>query len=319
MKFEKQSEFEGIRKLLSEDTEFEKQGKSSFCIKSKDGEGKEETLKRAFEIGGPSFHNAYEQAVSGDGNEERRITTLHSSALLPLLCFYKVNEIAITINDVVYNKVFFEVKNSVENDKDLPSNVDIALVSSNGETILFLESKLTEPLKVGATSFSKKYKFLNSIKAFEASNNEGKDCSQKVYCEGVKQMLAHYIGVISGPCSKEKIKGREKQLVADEYIKCYEEAKNLILGTILFDDKGFFEEGEYAKIERYKKFYTKCISVIAEDEKFKEQELEKTKDKDKGVKKTIKLLSEPITYQKVFGKDNQGFLDEKIAKFYGLK
>ena len=38
------------------------------------------------------FEEKYNQACSGSGHEERRITTLHSSSLCPLLFFYSVSE-----------------------------------------------------------------------------------------------------------------------------------------------------------------------------------------------------------------------------------
>ena len=49
-------------------------------------------LKRVFSIKDCNFDEKFGQACSGSGQEERRISTLHSSSLCALLFFYNVTE-----------------------------------------------------------------------------------------------------------------------------------------------------------------------------------------------------------------------------------
>ena len=99
-------------------------------------------------------------AVSGLGQEERRITTLHSSSLCALLFFYNVtknNTLVLPLNTnkgtriVEFTESLFEFKNHVISDRS-PSNVDVVLVGRSIEgnegggkdVVLFLESKFAE-------------------------------------------------------------------------------------------------------------------------------------------------------------------------------
>ena len=104
------------------------------------------------------FKEKYDMAISGDGNEYRRITTLTSSTLCALLFFYNIKNKNININGITYDDVLFEVKNKVF-DSNNPSNMDIVLLSSTSKTILFLESKFSEYLYHSkARNISNKYK-----------------------------------------------------------------------------------------------------------------------------------------------------------------
>lgn len=110
------------------------------------------------------FADKYLQATSGDGQEARRIRTLHSSSLLCLLCFYGVSEerplnLIVEGRQVRFTSSLFEVKNPVGTDetgKEHNSNMDVVLYgkdSQNGKkVILFLESKFSEYLTWGKYS-----------------------------------------------------------------------------------------------------------------------------------------------------------------------
>lgn len=111
-------------------------------------------LKYVFGISNPDWGELYRQAVSGSGKEEEKITTLHSSSLLALLCFANITEEnPLRIAGTKYTKVWLEVKNRVF---DNPSNIDIVL-GNGGSDLLFIESKFTEYLTPANKAFAKKY------------------------------------------------------------------------------------------------------------------------------------------------------------------
>ena len=67
---------------------------NSFCfinpeVKYKEREGVVlNKLREVFEIQSVSFDDKFRQAISGDGQEVKRIATLHSSSLAALLLLY---------------------------------------------------------------------------------------------------------------------------------------------------------------------------------------------------------------------------------------
>ena len=118
-----------------------------------------EKLESIFQMSNKELFEAkFKQAISGDGQEWKRIATLHSSSLVALLCFYSVtNSKPLTINvdgnDCIFTESHFECKNRVGIDgKGNPhySNMDVVLIGKtkeNKSVILFLESKFSEYLK----------------------------------------------------------------------------------------------------------------------------------------------------------------------------
>ena len=100
------------------------------------------------------FADKYQQAISGDGQEARRIRTLHSSALLCLLCFYGISEkrplnLNLEGRQITFTSSQFEVKSLVGTDetgREHESNMDVVLCGKDAQTgkkvILFLESKV---------------------------------------------------------------------------------------------------------------------------------------------------------------------------------
>ena len=115
-------------------------------------------LANAFDIKDESkralFTQKTEQACSGSGEEALKITTMHSSSLCSLLCFYGIsdkNKLEIKLEDdktYVFTESFFEFQNEVIKGRS-PSNMDVVLVgyekeNINQKVVLFLESKFTE-------------------------------------------------------------------------------------------------------------------------------------------------------------------------------
>jgi len=119
------------------------------------------------------FHKAFIQVITGKGQEINNIKTLHSSALLGLLCFYSINKenpliITMPFNDekvkFEFDRVEFEKTNTVFEAKhripSVLSSIDIALFgkANNKDAVLYLESKFSEYLNVGDYSSADKKK-----------------------------------------------------------------------------------------------------------------------------------------------------------------
>ena len=260
-----------------------------------------------------TFREKFEQAVGGNGNEGRKIMTLHSSSLLSLLCFYNVTKdhpLTISIpeingeKDIVFTESEFEVPNDVTyayrnnnpNINSNPSNMDIVLKSN--DYTLFLESKFSEYLKNGLVSGIKKdvydqiyddlQGFLNESE-LKCEDEDGKDTiklraksgNTKNYLAGIKQMISHFMAVCNYACQNK-----------DEEV---------ILGSILYQ----FEPKIYDKehFGNYVKLYGELIDALDEI-------------KNSNVP-NLTLLRGPLTYQEVFQK-NKNLLDEKVATYYKL-
>ena len=113
-------------------------------------------LREIFGITNDTFGGKFCMAIAGDGQEYRRISTLHSSSLVALLCFYSLSkEHALKMNidgqEIEFYESLFEQKNSIGKEGH-NSNMDVVLIGFNkqGESvILFLESKFSEYLSHG--------------------------------------------------------------------------------------------------------------------------------------------------------------------------
>jgi hypothetical protein len=181
-------------------------------------------LKDIFGITNELFEGKYCMAVSGDGQEYRRISTLHSSSVVALLCFYSLSEthplkMDIDGQTVEFYKSFFEQKNLIGKDasgKEHNSNMDVVLIGRNnaGESvILFLESKFSEYLAHGKYDeisfvYDDIYKDLTAecqpiegLEIVRGSNTWSISAAPhrpQQYCQGIKQMISHYQGIQKG-------------------------------------------------------------------------------------------------------------------------
>lgn len=168
----------------------------------------------------------YDQVVNGEGNEKDKIRAVYSSSLQSLLFFSGVGpDNKILIDGISYDEVYFEYKNKVIG---YPSSVDVVLVDSKGKNVLFIESKLLEIIRdsdkegkkvVGKSYFDikKECGYQNAlhltetpiknmgivkenigysrIKPITCDGNESEN--EYVYSYGIKQLLAHIIGIQS--------------------------------------------------------------------------------------------------------------------------
>lgn len=263
-------------------------------------------LKRVFNIDSQTFDVKYEMAVSGAGKEWRRMTTMTSSSLIALLCFYDVDNKALPLKvcthkgDVIITGSKFEVQNQVSGSHC--SNMDVVLTGHyesrpERRVSILLESKFSEYLTNGKCSgisldvYSKMYNRLsdtlskmglttepddalneNGEKAFSLTSKKGK-CNH--YATGIKQMISHYLGV------KDYFK---KEPDGDVY-----------LAEILFD----FGTAQEKKLSDYEGLYKKLALGI-----------NSLKDYD-----GFQMLETSLTYQNLL----KGYdLDERVKLFYNL-
>lgn len=263
-----------------------------------------ENIKHTFGISNEDlFNTKFEEAISGDGDESKKMISVKSSSLCALLCFYNVSkEHPIAINGEKYTKSFFEVKNQVFNN---PSNMDVVLTNEEDGRILFVECKFSEYLNTSPIEISNAYED-NEIsgtiyreamsKGLFSKNEEGKYYSSNAYMGGLKQIISHYVGLIN-------YVGRGK-----DYLEAYCNS----------------EEGKRIKENIYDKKYkeVKFIEVVY---KFRDSKLLDYYDSyHNQAKELIKLLHhdkieflEPTTYKDVFA-DNKGFLDRIVGSFYKI-
>lgn len=264
-------------------------------------------LKDVFAINNPVFCAKYAEAISGDGQEANKITTLHSSSLASLLLFYSVSEknpIYFMINNQLerFTESRFEVKNEVHQGSNNYSNVDVVLYGDN--CILYLESKFSEYLGSGAVEvrevdyYDRIYDRLSATlkeAGLHLVNKDGKRYLDSIdgktfYCEGIKQMISHFLGV-----STEIITGRINN-----------EGKRIVLGEI------FFNFGD--KVPRCNKKYNSYKDAYAT----LKEGLQHCAEEDKSGL----LINDLTTYQCVLGiKQNEAFLNklpDRVREFYCL-
>lgn len=292
-----------------------------------------ENYRKLFGIedGSEVFDEAFKIVTKGNGNEIDKISSVISSALLPLLVFYplflgkkgvhiKLNNVD-DLNDVVFNKCYFEVKNKVRNS---PSCVDVVLQSEDKKTLMFLESKLSEPyrdddseynLPKGYTDLYKELKDILQCRLMDVKVEDNKvtlhsENGEKIYLEGVKQSISHLIGIVRGP-QKQISKGYTMEYL-EEYLDAYKEANRFYYGTILFNPSRLGVSDD--KYSSYSELYTETIG------RHGAEIIDKIKKKYDALKPIaeIVVLDKPLTYQDSIDKEYLKNLPPEIKHFYSL-
>ena len=300
-------------------TRYKKPSTNSFSFVKWDGKMKKDELmedekKALYEVfkfkDKEIFENKFDQAVSGGGHEWTRITTLHSSSLLALLCFYSISEHNPLIIDIsenksgkkiecAFTKSYFERKNKVGEDeigKAHYSNMDIVLsgtTSDDKKVVLFLESKFSEYLssgkndKISAKVYDEIYKKLDQpIRELVFTKESNKTWTidsrgESMYCGGIKQMISHFQGI------EESFIGS----ICDTFDYIY-------LGEIVFNIPEELDK-EHEKINSYRTMYMQLAKKLNEI----------------NGEKRFHVLPNLLTYQEVF-KDFK--LDKNVKEFYQL-
>ena len=148
---------------------------------------------------------------NGSGSELKdtpaKAKAIDSSSMLAYNFFRNINDkCTITIDEVEYNKVFFEVKLRTLSVRSTPANLDVVLVSKDKQTVLFIESKFLEYLETGTADFSDSYTKKDSyynhaerrdlLSMSEKFDDYNRDKTMKGhYKSGIKQIICHLIGI----------------------------------------------------------------------------------------------------------------------------
>ena len=232
------------------------------------------------------FLEKFNESVSGDGQEFTKISTLHSSSLCALLCFYNVNKNhPLEYEGITYDDVHFEFKNKVISK---PSNMDVVLTGKDKKgrsAILFVECKFSEFIGAGKYKLGEAYTkepYKHIFDNFEYDK-------QKVFQYGLKQLVAHYIGI--------------RNFVNNEY---YLESSPRLELYRKFDIVSFVEVVFRHDNDDYRVYVSESKEVF--------KALEKEKEKDKL---NINLLG-TVTYQDLFSGKNSSVIDKKVKAFYKL-
>ena len=268
------------------------------------------------------FRAKLEEILQGTGNNREQINCIYSSALLCLLVFYRVdktNPLQMDVNGrkTVFTDSHFEIKLPVFNPQ-APANMDVVLDGTYEDTgkpvRLYLESKFLEYIQgvCDQKGISKQYedwykKVEQGIQAenspkwdvrfvFDADSISLKTLREipteftnirptvKHYCEGIKQIVSHFIGVY---------KSLETPTDADVY-----------LGTILFD---FTSRPETASAETQKLF---------EDYAIHYETLARSLNGLTDGRFT--MLPTVQTYQKVLEEATGYKVDTEVKQYYGF-
>ena len=267
-------------------------------------------LIRLFGLNSKSFPTKFNEATEGDGQEARRIRTLHSSSLISLLCFYDVSALKplhLTVDgrNVSFTTSRFEVKNPVgidDSGQAHNSNIDVVLlgndVKSGKPVVLFLESKFSEYLtwgkysKISKRVYDKIYSRLSDsgcltqmgLKIEDNPDEEGYSVLASIkgrtrhYAGGIKQMVSHFLGV---------------QNVANEFRDC---GIDVYLGEILYSFPDPIDNN-HDKFDDYCRLYgtlAKGLNSLAPN---------------------FKVIEQSFTYQDMFREYD---LDHAVKTFYSL-
>ena len=283
------------------------------------------------------FDKQYKRAVRGNGDEQKKILTLHSSSRLALLTFYNVdadNILTLDINgeSIEFDFSTFEFKNPVIG---YSSNMDVVLVSKDRRRVLFLESKLSEyymsaskksaaiSTQYATNKYSKYFYdkewlgYLGIETSYDSENNDQKEFvlsmmdDQVNYLDGFKQMISHYIGIRRRIDEKKRItsdtSSEENKKIADIILSAVENPESVIyLGEILFDRISLPSGSNEINPQTILKDYGKLYSRLAE-------RMNKCIAAD-GLAGRFIVLDEDLKYSDVLCKAN---IEPMTADFYG--
>ena len=185
-----------------------------------------------------------EMFEKGNGSELQdqpaKAKAIDSSSMLSYNFFSWIDKThTLTLNNTIYNKVFFEVKLATLETRGFPANMDIVLVSEDNKTALFIESKFTEYLESTTRELSASYKDkskyfddneqIDDIVSFIGQNNIIKGKCQY----GIKQNICHLIGISN---LKYSVKARKRFLKTyNNKYNCILDAENYIFKNLIFN------------------------------------------------------------------------------------
>lgn len=278
-------------------------------------------LAEIFGIHSSLFKERFEEAIHGSGSELNKIGILNSSSLASLLFFHNIstdNSLSMDLNgeEVVFDECHFEAKNKCIG---APSNMDVALFGRKGSrpVILFLESKFSEYLALEpcyyiSTAYWLLYKneykevLVNCGLNPTPEKKKGEDGSSKDvinivgshYCEGIKQMICHHIGVrnfITHDYHKDGIQHKFADYLDCTTKELANKQYDVYLGEILFRFDDTVDKNSQA-FEDYNALYNSFVSSLPDS--------------------PVIMVKNLLTYQDVFKHYNG--LSEEIKAYYKI-
>lgn len=248
-------------------------------------------------------------------NTDSRICTLHSSALLPLLLFYRIspsNKLNVRINNklISFDDVRFEVPNKVFH-SSFPSKIDIALISHSQQTVLYLESKFTEYL-TGSSSEKIADAYVNTfselgIELIDHRIEGNLFGNPIIYGDGIKQFVAHFIGVCKGGTPRNEV---------EIYIK---KGYKTYLGEIVYK---FNSKEATERYESYAILYSNIAKILknklASSEKTGKGTIVEVQDFQEIIRnaRDFEILPQLLTYQDLLKDNEECKFAETIKSFY---
>jgi len=236
----------------------------------------------------PIHKEMFEEGSGSELNDSvtpAKAKAIDSSSMLSYNFFRNIDEQhPLQIDEITYNKVFFEVKLRTLQKSNMPANIDVVLLSTDGTKALFIESKFLEYLIYDNNELSKTY--LNEDSYFDDNEerkllillaNQYNNLKNKRYNYGIKQNICHLIGISNLKCS-EKAKGIFKKQYKNKEQLLILKANEYYFMNVLFEPKNdkahpFFDQ------------YTKDLKNI---------------DIPVGIKKKYIYKSFIMTYKKIF-------------------
>lgn len=137
--------------------------------------------------------------------EKEKAACIYSSSMLSYNFFSWIDQgHTLEYDGIIYDKVIFEEQFRVLKSRNNKANIDVVLISKDNKTILLLESKFTEHLKLGPIKISDTYdieqsyfdggeKWVEIVRALRNSMS----MNEQAYYEGLKQVVCHLIGISS--------------------------------------------------------------------------------------------------------------------------
>lgn len=250
----------------------------SFCFGGSNPNSREEvfeTLKRVFPfLKEENFLKKFVEATNGGGHEWKRIARLHSSSLLPFLMFSQISDehplwiriqnADLSCTNMRFAIAHFEIKNWLEKNDRHPSNIDVVL--ENEKAILFLESKFSEYVtdrtkskKIPKKRYGKQFYKLTSngntvIRVEEGLITASDNTSH--YLEGIKQIIAHYMGLEFAMRN-----GRYNHGGTEQHAGIPIRKRDVYLGEVVFDF-GCIGRNSDELLRDYKDLYFKIASQL---------------------------------------------------------
>lgn len=304
-----------------------KDSKNSYSFS---GENKAQALIDTFDIPAKNqklFRKKFKMVCGGNGHEDRKITTLHSSSLCSLLFFYNVTENnKLKIDGIgTFTKSIFEYKSPVVK-KNHDSCMDVVLIGKDEagkDALLFLESKFSEYYITTAkrlknisdnylkNKYSQKVYSTKSLAKLGMHRSEAREgffdleSDEAFYISGIKQMISHYVGLRNNldknhEFAKQKTAGQER---VTEVIKA---GAKIYLAEIVFDH--IIGDFKMRNGKSYGETYAEKYKILAE--------LLNEEIKNAYLDNRLSVIPHELKYSMFVDEGMEYKLDDNVKGFY---